>query len=31
MRLRHKIGRETILSGYGLGYRLWTEAEPGST
>lgn len=31
MRLRRKIGRETIVNGYGLGYRLRTEAEPGST
>ena len=31
MRLRRKIGRETIVNGYGLGYRLRTEAEPGAT
>jgi len=31
MRLRRKIGRETIINGYGLGYRLRTEPEPGSS
>ena len=31
MRLRRKVGRETIVNGYGLGYRLRTEAEPGAT
>ena len=31
MRLRRKIGRGTIVNGYGLGYRLRTEAETGAT